>query len=225
MERLPSPDFSGHVEWLRLGDQQLHLFLADGRRPSGTTSPSTSTISRRRSRRRRSSASSKSAPSAPVRELNDGAVEMYLRDPAGNLVEVDLPDVLDARPVDRHSHDEAVGRDRADARGAARLALSQVGRGRGPRLEVGDGRVRPKDPEGVHARGLSPVHAVDLVGRRDRLRPSLGRLPCPALRRDWVRRHADQLRVSGSRSGSFLATLLDGLTAAGVYFVVASGSP
>ena len=28
-----------------------------------------------------------------VRELNDGSVQMYLRDPAGNLVEIDWPDV------------------------------------------------------------------------------------------------------------------------------------
>jgi hypothetical protein len=28
-----------------------------------------------------------------VRELNDGAVQMYLRDPAGNLVELNWPDV------------------------------------------------------------------------------------------------------------------------------------
>ena len=28
-----------------------------------------------------------------MRELNDGAVQMYLRDPAGNLVEVNWPDV------------------------------------------------------------------------------------------------------------------------------------
>jgi hypothetical protein len=26
LERLPSPNFSGHVEWLRVGEQQLHLF-------------------------------------------------------------------------------------------------------------------------------------------------------------------------------------------------------
>ncbi len=26
MERVPSPSFSHRVEWLRLGDQQLHLF-------------------------------------------------------------------------------------------------------------------------------------------------------------------------------------------------------
>jgi YD repeat-containing protein len=37
-----------------------------------------------------------------VRELPDGAVQMYLRDPAGNLVEVNWPDVstLDRSVVD-----------------------------------------------------------------------------------------------------------------------------
>jgi lactoylglutathione lyase len=33
MERLPSPDFADHVEWLRLGDQQLHLFRDDAAAP------------------------------------------------------------------------------------------------------------------------------------------------------------------------------------------------
>ena len=30
---------------------------------------------------------------ASVRELPDGAVQMYIRDPAGNLVEIDWPDI------------------------------------------------------------------------------------------------------------------------------------
>jgi hypothetical protein len=29
----------------------------------------------------------------PVNELPDGCVQMYLRDPAGNLIEIDWPDV------------------------------------------------------------------------------------------------------------------------------------
>ena len=33
-----------------------------------------------------------------MRELNDGALQMYLRDPAGNLVEVNWPD---ASTIDR----------------------------------------------------------------------------------------------------------------------------
>ena len=33
MERLPSPDFDIHVEWLRLGDQQLHLFVRETATP------------------------------------------------------------------------------------------------------------------------------------------------------------------------------------------------
>ncbi|MDQ2742193.1 MAG: VOC family protein, partial [Chloroflexota bacterium] len=45
-----------------------------------------------------------------VRQLNDGSVQMYLRDPAGNLVEIDWPDVnlLDRTVVTdiRHVRDE-----------------------------------------------------------------------------------------------------------------------
>jgi catechol 2,3-dioxygenase-like lactoylglutathione lyase family enzyme len=29
MERLPSPNFSAQVEWLRVGEQQLHLFKSE----------------------------------------------------------------------------------------------------------------------------------------------------------------------------------------------------
>ena len=39
MERLPSPDFGHSVEWLRLGDQQLHLFQSE-REPGIWSSPS-----------------------------------------------------------------------------------------------------------------------------------------------------------------------------------------
>ena len=33
MERLPSPNFSQHVEWLRVGEQQLHLFKSENPAP------------------------------------------------------------------------------------------------------------------------------------------------------------------------------------------------
>lgn len=94
MERLPTPNLGGNILWLRLGDQQLHLFERDTEPPRfhhfalevddfegayvkakelGLLEPDTF--------------------GAPVRELPDGAVQMYIRDPAGNLVEVDWPDV------------------------------------------------------------------------------------------------------------------------------------
>ena len=54
MEEVPSPEFSGPVRWLRVGDLQLHLFLDEDPAPAGTTSRSTSTTSRRRTGRPRS---------------------------------------------------------------------------------------------------------------------------------------------------------------------------
>lgn len=94
MERLPSPDFSGHVEWLRLGDQQLHLFLADGPAPERHhLALDVDDFEAAFQKAKELGVLEERTFGASVRELNDGAVQMYLRDPAGNLVEVDWPDV------------------------------------------------------------------------------------------------------------------------------------
>lgn len=99
MERIPSPTFRHRVEWLRLGDQQLHLFLRETDPPPyhhigldvddfeavylkakelGLLDPETWF--------------------SPIYELPDGAVQLYVRDPAGNLVEIDWPDVSTLDP-------------------------------------------------------------------------------------------------------------------------------
>jgi catechol 2,3-dioxygenase-like lactoylglutathione lyase family enzyme len=93
MEEVPSPDFSGPVRWLRVGDLQLHLFLDDDPAPLRhhfaldvddfeATYEKAGELDARDGDRY-----------STVRELPDGAVQMYLRDPAGNLVEVNWPDV------------------------------------------------------------------------------------------------------------------------------------
>jgi catechol 2,3-dioxygenase-like lactoylglutathione lyase family enzyme len=98
MERLPSPDFGTPVEWLRLGDQQLHLFQRD------TSAPEFHHIAldvddfEAVYSKVRELGVGDNTLGPDVRELPDGAVQMYLRDPAGNLVEVDWPDV---RTLDR----------------------------------------------------------------------------------------------------------------------------
>jgi lactoylglutathione lyase len=94
MRRVPSPDFALPVEWLELGDQQLHLFLSEEPAPHfhhiGLDVDDFETAYRIASER---GLFDGDAFGAAVRELNDGAVQMYLRDPAGNLVEVNWPDV------------------------------------------------------------------------------------------------------------------------------------
>jgi len=93
MRRVPSPDFAQPVEWLELGGQQLHLFLSDGPAPQahhiGLDVDDFEAAYRIASER---GLFDGEVFGAEVRELNDGAVQMYLRDPAGNLVELNWPD-------------------------------------------------------------------------------------------------------------------------------------
>jgi lactoylglutathione lyase len=84
MRRVPSPDF----------DQQLHLFLSQDPAPHyhhiGLDVDDFESAYRLASER---GLFDGDAFGAEVRELIDGAVQLYLRDPAGNLVEVNWPDV------------------------------------------------------------------------------------------------------------------------------------
>ena len=94
MERLPSPDFSQQVEWLRLGEQQLHLFKSDTPAPQfHHISLDVDDFEAAYLKAKELGVLEERAFGAAVRELPDGAVQMYMRDPAGNLVELDWPDV------------------------------------------------------------------------------------------------------------------------------------
>jgi catechol 2,3-dioxygenase-like lactoylglutathione lyase family enzyme len=111
MQQVPSPDFEHPVAWLELGGQQLHLFKRDTPAPEyhhiGLDVDDFEAAYRIAAER---GLFDRDAWSPKVRVLVDGAVQMYLRDPAGNLVEVNWPDVstLDRSVVTtmRHITDE-----------------------------------------------------------------------------------------------------------------------
>jgi catechol 2,3-dioxygenase-like lactoylglutathione lyase family enzyme len=99
MQRIATPTFAFPVMWLRLGNQQLHLFVR-----SNVQAPQFHHLGlnvddfeavywRVRTQRLHDD----SAFFSEMYELPDGAVQMYLRDPAHNLVEIDWPD---ARTLD-----------------------------------------------------------------------------------------------------------------------------
>ena len=94
LRRVPSPDFEHPVVWLEIGDLQLHLFLRDTPAPDfhhiGIDVDDFEAAYKIAAER---GLFDQDAWSPNVRELIDGAVQMYLRDPAGNLVEVNWPDV------------------------------------------------------------------------------------------------------------------------------------
>jgi catechol 2,3-dioxygenase-like lactoylglutathione lyase family enzyme len=101
MERIPTPTFAFPVSWLRLGRQQLHLFVRSDAQPPqfhhvGLNVDDFDAVYRRAGEQ---GLRDDSAFFSGMYELPDGSVQMYLRDPAGNLVEVDWPDAwtLDAR--------------------------------------------------------------------------------------------------------------------------------
>lgn len=94
MEELPAPDFPFPVRWLKVGDLQLHLFQSDDPAPAthhfGLDVDDFEAVYRKA---HELGAVDGSDYFSNVYELPDGAVQLYLRDPAGNLVEVNWPDV------------------------------------------------------------------------------------------------------------------------------------
>lgn len=93
LERVPSPTFGVSVIWLRLGDAQLHLFQQhDGQPPRlhhfGVEVDDFEAFYRRV----KELGIRDPAWTSSIYELPSGEVQMYLRDPGGNLVEIDWPD-------------------------------------------------------------------------------------------------------------------------------------
>ena len=100
MERVPTPRFQEDVVWLRLGDQQLHVFLRDRAEPPflhhfGLDVDDFEAVYRKARKR---GLLDGEAFHQPLRRHPQGWVQMYLRDPAGNLVEVDCPDISTLEP-------------------------------------------------------------------------------------------------------------------------------
>jgi lactoylglutathione lyase len=93
MERVPSPDFGSPVEWLRLGNQQLHLFKRETAAPKYHHIALDVDDFEAVYLKVRELGIKDNTLGPDVRELPDGSAQMYLRDPAGNLIEIDWPDV------------------------------------------------------------------------------------------------------------------------------------
>jgi catechol 2,3-dioxygenase-like lactoylglutathione lyase family enzyme len=96
MEPVPTPTFEVPVQWLRCGEQQLHLFERDVSAPEyhhlGLTVDDFDRIYREATERALFAGWDDSTDGS-LYLLPDGVVQLYLADPAGNLVEVDHPDV------------------------------------------------------------------------------------------------------------------------------------
>jgi YD repeat-containing protein len=99
MEKIPTYDFAFPVQYLRLGDLQLHLFERDTPAPEfHHIGINVDDFEAAYLKAKELGIREGSAFFSHIYELPDGAVQMYIRDPSGNLVEIDWPDV---RTLDR----------------------------------------------------------------------------------------------------------------------------
>lgn len=93
MERLPAPTFPGQrVAWLRLGDEQLHLFEREGAPEYHHFGVDVDDFEAAYVKVRELELDAYPNSVKGIFELPGGEAQMYLRDPAGNLVEIDWPD-------------------------------------------------------------------------------------------------------------------------------------
>ena len=105
LERIPAPDFRRPVRWLRLGEHQLHLMETpeDEPLPGQHFGFDVDDFEAAYLKLRELGAIDDETHMHPIWELPDGSVQMYARDPAGNMIEIDWPDVatLDRAVVGR----------------------------------------------------------------------------------------------------------------------------
>ena len=96
MEEIPAPrfGFGRPVRWLTLGDLQLHLFQREAPAPEfHHIGINVDDFHAAYDKVKELGIADDSAFFSHIYELPDGSVQMYIRDPAGNLVEIDWPDV------------------------------------------------------------------------------------------------------------------------------------
>jgi catechol 2,3-dioxygenase-like lactoylglutathione lyase family enzyme len=104
MEKIPTYDFAFPTQYMRLGALQLHIFERPATAPEfHHIAITVDDLESVYLRAKEIGALDSEAFFSPIYELPDGGVQLYLRDPAGNLVELDWPDV---DTLDRSVFDE-----------------------------------------------------------------------------------------------------------------------
>jgi catechol 2,3-dioxygenase-like lactoylglutathione lyase family enzyme len=93
MEEIPSPDFPSPVRWLKVGTLQLQLFTSEETALSGHHfGLDVEDFEAVYLKAKDMGAQVSEGYFSKLYELPDGAVQLNLRDPAGNMVEVNYPD-------------------------------------------------------------------------------------------------------------------------------------
>jgi catechol 2,3-dioxygenase-like lactoylglutathione lyase family enzyme len=133
MERIPTPNFGFPVQWLRVGSLQLHLFQREIEPPKyHHLGISVDDFEAVYFKAKELGIHDSTTYRHHLYELPGNNAQMYLRDPSGNLVEVDWPDVGTLSPEIRADMKRLADRDPQDEENLrATLFLQEA---------VGDGR-------------------------------------------------------------------------------------
>ena len=98
LEPLPTPRFGFRVQWLRAGDLQVHLFERPDEPPTyAHFAFEVEDIVEVYERARALGILDRTSFGYAIAELPGGEAQLYVRDPAGNLLELDHPDGAAAR--------------------------------------------------------------------------------------------------------------------------------
>ena len=97
LETLPTPDFGFPVQWLKSGDLQVHLFERPDDPPTYAHFAFTVDDMVAVYERASSLGILDTTFGYSIAELPGGEAQLYVRDPAGNLLELDHPDGAAAR--------------------------------------------------------------------------------------------------------------------------------
>jgi catechol 2,3-dioxygenase-like lactoylglutathione lyase family enzyme len=124
--RVPAPNFGFPVRWLAVGDAQLHLFERDDDAPPRNHFALTvDDFEAIYERARQRGAFETEAFGHHLNELPGDVLQLYLRDPAGNLVEVNAPGASRVAPeIRREVRRLADVREQSEDNLSARLYLS-----------------------------------------------------------------------------------------------------
>ncbi len=97
LEPLPTPDFGFPVQWLRAGSLQVHLFERPDPPPTYAHFALEVDDVVALYERARAADALDGSFGYTIAELPGGEAQLYVRDPAGNLLELDHPDGAAAR--------------------------------------------------------------------------------------------------------------------------------
>lgn len=131
LERVQAPNLGNPLAWMQVGERQLHIVERETEPPRyhhfALTVDDFERVFDLARERSLFDEEGETTSDPYAYELPDGAVQMYVRDPVGNLIEVNWPDVTTlSDDVREHVVDRSEQYEQSEAQAQARLFLADI---------------------------------------------------------------------------------------------------